>query len=80
MKYVIRELVAHYHEVELSDELDIMNIINKAKSLSRRCDTGYEAIEQTLALYEDKYGFEYNVRPNYCGTDIIDIEPIEESY
>lgn len=74
MKYCICEVVRHYHEVDIDEnELDIEEIVEKAKSQASRYDTGYESIESILKKYEDKYGFEYSVKPNYCGTIMEDM-------
>ena len=70
MKIMVSETVTHFHEVELSDELDIEKILDMANSLKKRCDTGYEAVEIVLKAYQDKFGsaFNYKVTPNACGT------------
>lgn len=76
MKVMLSETVTHYHEVELSDELDIEKILLMANSLKKRCDTGYEAVETVLQLYKNKYGdaFDFNLKPNACGTDCESID------
>lgn len=66
-KYVVREVVNHYHLIEVDDEVDICNVIKEAKTLLHRA-TGFEAIEDVLNDYQNKYGFNYTVKPNYCGT------------
>lgn len=74
MKYCICEVVRHYHEVDIDEnELDIEEIVEKAKDQASRYDTGYESIESILKKYEDKYGFGYSVKPNYCGTIMEDM-------
>ena len=67
-KYIISENVVHYHEVEIDDELDILDIVNQASELAGNRYTGYEALEELLSRYQEKFGFEYSVKPNYCGT------------
>lgn len=76
-KYMIQERVNHYHEVIIDDEIDIESLISKASLIQQQFDTGYEAIEDILKRYEDKYGFLYEVNPNTCGTEVIDIEAID---
>ena len=66
-KYVIAETVTHYHSIEVDDEVDICNVIGEAKTLLHQ-STGFEAIEEVLNGYQNKYGFDYTVKPNYCGT------------
>lgn len=74
MKVILSENVTHYHSVELSDELDIEQIIEKANNLKKRCDTGYEAVATILEAYKNKFGFEYKVTPNACGTEFESLE------
>lgn len=74
MKVMLSETVTHYHEVELSNELDIEQIIEKANNLKKRCDTGYEAVATVLEAYKNKFGFEYKVTTNACGTEFEDID------
>lgn len=70
---IIAETVIHYHEVEYDDELDMMDVIEEAQAFLFN-NTGYEAIEKTLKSYEKKFGFAFNVKPNYCGTKSVDME------
>lgn len=74
MKVMLSENVTHYHSVELSDELDIEQIIEKANNLKKRYDTGYEAVATILEAYKNKFGFEYKVTPNACGTEFESLE------
>lgn len=79
-KYVITELVARYHQVEVDDEINIEEVINSADSLKHRYDSGCDAIEAVLRQYEDKYGFEYSVYEDECGTSVESISVAEEDY
>lgn len=76
--YLIREVVNHYHTITLDEELDINDIIERAKASSKLYDTGYEAIGAVLKQYKDRYGFDYNIKPNDCGTEMLDIDVVEE--
>lgn len=76
--YLICECVNHYHTVTLDEELDINDIIERAKASSKLYDTGYEAIEAILKAYKDRYGFDYNIKPNDCGTEVLDMNAVEE--
>lgn len=76
--FLIREAVNHFHTITLDEELDINNIVERAKSNSKMYDTGYEAIESILKAYKNRYGFDYNIKPNDCGTEILDMDVIEE--
>lgn len=73
MKIMISENVTHYHSIELSDELDIEKILSMANSLKKRCDTGYEAIATVLEAYKNKFGLDYKVTPNACGTEFEEL-------
>ena len=73
MKVMLSEIVTHYHSVELSDELDIEQILEKANGLKKRCDTGYEAIATVLEAYKNKFGLDYKVTPNACGTEFEEL-------
>lgn len=74
MKVMLSETVTHYHEVELSDELDIEQILEMANRLKKRCDTGYEAVGTVLNAYKSKFGFDYKVKPNACGTEFENLD------
>lgn len=69
MKVILSETVTHFHEIELSDELDIEQILEKANNLKKRCDTGYEAVATVLEIYKNKFGLNYTVKPNVYGTE-----------
>ena len=73
MKVMLSETVTHFHEVELSDELDIEQILEMSNNIKKRCDTGYEAISTVLEAYKNKFGFEYKVTPNACGTEFEEL-------
>lgn len=74
MKLMLSENVTHYHEIELSEELDIEKILEMANSLKKRCDTGYEALATVLNAYKSKFGFDYKVTPNACGTEFESLD------
>ena len=74
MKVMLSETVTHYHCVELSDEIDIEQILEMANSLKKRCDTGYEAVATVLEAYNNKFGFDYKVTPNACGTEFESLD------
>lgn len=76
--FLIAETVTHFHTITLDEELDINDIIERAKASSKLYNTGYEAIEAILKAYKDRYGFDYNIKPNDCGTEVLDMDVIEE--
>lgn len=75
MKIMLSETVTHFHEIEMSEELNIEKILDMANCLKKRCDTGYEAVEIVLKAYRDKFGsaFNYKVTPNACGTEFEEL-------
>ena len=73
MKVMLSETVTHYHEVNMSDELDVEQILEKANGLKKRCDTGYEAVATVLEAYKNKFGLDYKVTPNACGTEFEEL-------
>lgn len=66
-KYVIAETVTHYHMVEIDDELNIEDVVETANPLLSLA-TGFKAIEDILQYHKEEHGFDYTVKPNYCGT------------
>lgn len=74
-RYMINELVNHYHMVEIDDELDIENIVETAKPLLAMA-TGYEAIEDILQYHKEEHGLNYMIKPNYCGARSENIEVV----
>lgn len=74
MRIMLSETVTHFHEVELSDELDIEQILEMANRLKKRSDTGYEAVATVLEAYKNKFGFDYKVTPNACGTEFESLD------
>lgn len=76
--YLVRENVSHFHTITLDEELDINDIVERAKTDSKLYDTGYDSIKAILKAYKDRYGFDYNVKPNDCGTEVLDMDVIEE--
>ena len=77
-KYLVSEIVTHFHTITLDEELNIEEIIDWANNNAKLYDTGYEAIEAILERYKEKYGFEYGVEPNDCGTEVLDMDVVEE--
>ena len=76
MKIMVSENVIHFHEIELSDEIDVENLINLANKMKKRYETGYETIEDILRTYRAQFGeaFDYKVVPNACGAICEGIE------
>ena len=77
-KYMIRELVEQFHEVELDDELNIEKVVNLAHENQSQYESGYEAIGNILFKYKQHYGFEYHVNPKKYGTNTITLDIVDE--
>lgn len=76
--FLICERVNHFHSVTLDEELDIEDIVSKATDNVKLYDAGYEAISDILNKYKEKYGFDYEVKSNDCGTEVLGMDVIEE--
>lgn len=76
--FMLKEIVAHYHTIALDEELDIDEIVEWAKANNKLYDTGYEAISTILGKYKEKYGFDFEVKANDCGTEMLDMDVVEE--
>lgn len=62
MKVLISENVTLFHEVTMSDELDVETVLTKANQLKKRCDTGGDAIKIILGTYKNKFGEYYDYK------------------
>lgn len=67
MKVLVSQVMTHYHEIELNDELDVEKVIQMANTIQSRCEDGCEAIEEILKAYKKQYGFDYEIVPDACG-------------
>lgn len=76
--YEIRETVYLYHCVNIDDEVDIEDVIKEANDNLPRCDSGCEAVKVVLDKIKDTYGLEYEIKLNYCGTEIDGISIVDE--
>ena len=76
-KYLIQEKVNHYHEVTIDDEINIESIMSNASLIQKQFDYGYEAIEDILKRYKEKYGFNYEINLNSCGIETVDMEVVD---
>lgn len=74
MKYVVCEIVRHYHEIDINDdEIDPVDLVEQAKSRANKDNFGYESLKEVLKFYKEKYGLDYEVKPNFCGTEMEDM-------
>lgn len=78
--YIFKETVNHFHQVEMDDEIDVEAMTMWLELNAYRYETGYEAIAAYLSDKKSTYGFDFDVKPNYCGTEILDLQVEEEVY
>ena len=78
--YIFKETVNHFHQVEMDDEIDLEAMMMWLELNAYRYETGYEAITAYLSDKKAMYGFDFDVKPNYCGTEILDLQIEEEVY
>ena len=66
MKVMLNENVTHYIEVEMSDELDLDEVLKASNNIRNQCDSAEEAIGYILDAYRRKNNnaFDYHVRTN----------------
>jgi len=77
-KIEVCETIKHYHMIEVDDEVDIEGIVSQAYYNSARYDTGCEAIEELLKKVKDTYGLNYEIKKDYCGTEIDGLNVVGE--
>ena len=75
---MIREIVKHYHEIDINEELDIEDVVKAAELNLCLFDNGAEAIADILQKYKDKYGFDYMIKADHFGKDSVELSVIEE--
>lgn len=69
MKFIVSENIIKYHEIEMSDELDMEDILYLANKISKQYDSAYDALIYILEQYKLQYGdaFDFNMKYNACG-------------
>lgn len=78
MKYMVCEIIKHYHEVDIDEELDIEDVVKTAELNLCLSDNGAEAIADILQKYKDKYGFDYMIKADHYGKESVELSVIEE--
>lgn len=74
MRLILAETVVHYHMIEMDDEIPVDEALAQARELVADNHAGYEAMDTVLNRYKQQYGFEYELKPNYCGTDCVHLD------
>ena len=72
------EVIRCYHLIEIDDDLDVEEIIQTANETLSKHDSGCDAIKAQLERLEDTYGFEYEIKEEFCGREIDSIYVIGE--
>lgn len=76
--FIVAETVTHFHLIKAEEDI-IDDAIKTANSIAHCYDTGYEAVNRVLDGYKSACNAEYEVMPNFCGTEVENIELIEEA-
>ena len=76
--YMICETKKFYHLVEVSEEINMEETIKIMDSIADEYDSGYEAVSIVLEKLKDTYGFDYEIKLNYCGTEVDGISIVDE--
>ena len=63
MRVMLSETLTRYYEVEMSDEIDVEELLRKANAIRPQCDSGHEALDVVLKTYKDLNNneFEYAI-------------------
>ena len=77
-KFVICEMVNHYHMVEVDDEIDIEKVVADAKALIKM-SSGVEALADILEDYKYYHGLDYNIKADFCGTSTENLTVYDEA-
>lgn len=77
-KFLVKETVNHFHTITLDEEINVETLMEQANRLANMYDTGYKAIGEILERYKTKYGFDYSVEANGCGTETLELELVDE--
>ena len=78
MKYMVCEVVKHYHEIEIDDELEVLDIVNQAETMMDLHDSGVESLIYLLEKYRDKFGFDFCIKADYCGKESVELSVVKE--
>lgn len=73
------EVIKCYHLIEVDDEVDIEELIQLANYESGRHESGCcGAVRTQLDKLKNTYGFDYEIKLNYCGTEVDGISIVDE--
>ena len=74
----ICEVVKHYHVIEVDDETDVEELVRNVNYNLNKYDSGCEALSVTLDKIKNTYGLDYEIKCNYCGTEVDGISIVDE--
>lgn len=73
MKLMIKEVCAHYHEVEFDDDVDMEELTEKIREECNITNDCREAVERISNEYYS-VGIDSVFKPNNAGTDVLWLE------
>ena len=73
-EYIITETIKRYHLISIDDEIDAETMLDVLRCEQKGYDSITEGLEEVLDKYFQKYGFEYAIRPDFLGTECINVE------
>lgn len=73
------EVIKCYHLIEVDDEVDVEELIQLANYESGRHESGScGSVRAQLERLKDTYGFDYEIKLSYCGTEVDGISIVDE--
>ena len=67
-----------YHCVEVSEEINVEELMDEVESILHKYESGCEAIATVLEKAKDTYGLDYQIKYGYCGTEIDGLSIVDE--
>lgn len=74
----ICEVVKHYHVIEVDDEVDVGELVRNVNYSLSKYDSGCEALSVALDKIKNTYGLDYEIKCNYCGTEVDGLSVVDE--
>lgn len=73
-EYIVTETIKRHHLISIDDEIDAETMLDVLRCEQKGYDSITEGLEEILDKYFQKYGFEYAIRPDFLGTECINVE------
>lgn len=77
-KYMVCETKKSYHLIEVDEDVNFEEVIHELNDSLSKYDSGCEAISTALDKIKNTYGLDYEIKCNYCGTEIDGISIVDE--